>query len=356
MASLAILVMHSGRWDNDNCYIDYTIEGVIFKEISSYKELYNVIAMQLGVDTNLIKLKIEYRVKESKTPMLIHKKSADDFNKYPICISKMDNSSNITELCESSNQENDMVTSICNDGIADFETMHLSIGELVEPFCVLGSGSCDGVISDPCNKYVEIDQVYKNKATLKSVMENYAIENRFQYRTVRSNAITYTLECISDECEWLMKASNISKSGIFRIRAFNTDHTCPLKDKVYSQKHVTSKLIGGIVKPKFVDHKRKYTPSDIRSDVKIYLGVDVNYSLAWRAKEKALISLRDTTAASYSKLPAYLYMMDITYPGSHIRLKKIDKNEFLYLFVALNNCIQGFDHCRHVIIVDGSHL
>ncbi|KAG5594371.1 hypothetical protein H5410_035603 [Solanum commersonii] len=153
MASLAILVMHSGRWDNDNCYVDYTIEG----------ELYNVIAMQLGVDTNLIKLKLEYRVKESKTPMLIHndmgvrvyimlKKSADDFNKYPICISKMDNSSNITELCESSNQENDMVTSICNDGIADFETMHMSIGELVEPLCVLGSWSRDGVISHPCNK------------------------------------------------------------------------------------------------------------------------------------------------------------------------------------------------------------
>ncbi|KAH0664932.1 hypothetical protein KY285_026138 [Solanum tuberosum] len=115
-------------------------------------------------------------------------------------------------------------------------------------------------------------------------------------------------------------------------------------------------LIGGIVKPKIVDHKRKYTPFDIWSDVKIYLGIDVNYSLAWRAKEKALISLRGTTAASYSKLLAYLYMMDITYPGSHIRLKKTDKNEFLYLFVALNNCIQGFDHCRLVIVVDGSHL
>ncbi|XP_049410738.1 uncharacterized protein LOC125873967 [Solanum stenotomum] len=151
-----------------------------------------------------------------------------------------------------------------------------------------------------------------------------------------------------------MKASNINKSGMFRIRAFNTDHTCPLKDKVYSQKHATSKLIGGIVKPKLVDHKRKYTPYDIRSDVKIYLRVDVNYSLAWRAKENALISLRGTTTASHNKLPAY--MMNITYPGSHIRLKKTDKNEFLYLFVALNNCIQDFNRCRPVIVVDGSHL
>ncbi|KAG5607273.1 hypothetical protein H5410_028765 [Solanum commersonii] len=63
-------------------------------------------------------------------------------------------------------------------------------------------------------------------------MENYAIENRFQYRTVRSNAI--------------------------RIRAFNTDHTCPLNDKVYSQKHAISKLIGGIVKPKLVVPSTEY--------------------------------------------------------------------------------------------------
>ncbi|XP_027775083.1 uncharacterized protein LOC107027627 [Solanum pennellii] len=152
------------------------------------------------------------------------------------------------------------------------------------------------------------------------------------------------------------ETSNVNKSGMFRIRAFNTYHTCPLKDKVYSQKHATSMLIGGIVKPKLVDHKRKYTPSDIRSDVKIYLGVDVNYSLAWRAREKALVSLRGTVVASYSKLPTYLYMMNITYPGSHIRLKKTDKNEFLYVFVALNSFIQGFEHCRPVIVVDGSHL
>ena len=144
--------------------------------------------------------------------------------------------------------------------------------------------------------------------------------------------------------------------GMFRIRAFNTEHTCPLKDKVYSQKHATSMLIGGIVKPKLVDHKRKYTPSDIRSDVKIYLGVDVNYSLAWRAREKALVSLRGTVDASYSKLPAYLYVMNIKYPGLHIRLEKIDKNEFLYIFVALNSFIQDFEHCRSAIVVDGSHL
>ena len=73
------------------------------------------------------------------------------------------------------------------------------------------------------------------------------------------------------------------------------------------------------MKPKFVDHKRKYTPADIRKDIKIDLGVYVNYMFSWRAREKALKTLRGTQVASYAKLPAYLYMMDITYPGSCIR-------------------------------------
>ena len=60
-----------------------------------------------------------------------------------------------------------------------------------------------------------------------------------------------------------MKASNINKSGMFRIRKFEDEHTCPLKYKVYSQRKATSSLVGGIIKPKLVDHKRKLTPKDI---------------------------------------------------------------------------------------------
>ena len=91
---------------HDNCYVNHTIEGVIFKESSSYNELYNVIAMQLGIERNVKKLKIEYKIEESNTPMLIHndmgvrvyimlKKAVNEFNKYLLCIVKLDNRSSI---------------------------------------------------------------------------------------------------------------------------------------------------------------------------------------------------------------------------------------------------------------------
>ena len=101
---------------------------------------------------------------------------------------------------------------------------------------------------------------------------------------------------------------------MFRIRKFVDEHTCSLKDKVYSQRQATSSLVGGIIKPKLVDHKRKLTPKDIQVDVRLELGVDVSYSVAWNSREKAINTLRGTPSDSYSKLPSYLYILDTTYP------------------------------------------
>uniref|UniRef100_A0A1U7VDD1 Uncharacterized protein LOC104212318 n=1 Tax=Nicotiana sylvestris TaxID=4096 RepID=A0A1U7VDD1_NICSY len=166
----------------------------------------------------------------------------------------------------------------------------------------------------------------------------------------------YALLCISKDCEWRFKASSINKSELFKVREFNDNHTCPLKDKVYEQRQASSSLIGGMIRPKLTNHKRKYTPRDIIDDVKSDLGVNVTYMLAWRAKEKAINFLRGEPVDSYKKLPEYLYTMDMTYPGSHIRIVKSPKNEFMYVYISLYVFIRGFDHCRPIVVVDSSHL
>nr|XP_016494756.1 PREDICTED: uncharacterized protein LOC107813946 [Nicotiana tabacum] len=161
---------------------------------------------------------------------------------------------------------------------------------------------------------------------------------------------------MSEDCEWRFKASSVNKSQMFKVREFNDKHTCPLKDKVYEQRQASSSLIDGMIRSKLTNHKRKYTPKDIIDDVKSDFGVDVSYMLAWRAKEKAINFLRGKPADSYNKLPGYLYTMDMTYPGSHIRMVKSPQNEFMYVYISLYAFIKGFDHCRPIVVVDGSHL
>lgn len=39
MAAIAIMVIDSGRWSDENCYVDYILEGIIFKENATFMEL-----------------------------------------------------------------------------------------------------------------------------------------------------------------------------------------------------------------------------------------------------------------------------------------------------------------------------
>ena len=77
--------------------------------------------------------------------------------------------------------------------------------------------------------------------------------------------------------------------------------------------------------------------------MKLDLGVDISYMLAWRDKKKGFDFFERIPGGSYNKLPAYLYTLGISYPRSRINLQKTYEDRLLYLFVALDPFIKGFD-------------
>nr|XP_009764310.1 PREDICTED: protein FAR1-RELATED SEQUENCE 3-like [Nicotiana sylvestris] len=115
-------------------------------------------------------------------------------------------------------------------------------------------------------------------------------------------------------------------------------------------------VAGSMVIPKYSDPKIIYTPKDIQFDMLSEHGVNLTYMQAWRAKEKALHFLRGHPADSYNKLPSYLYILEKTYPGSVVKLKKTDDDCFLYVFVAICTSISGWEYCRPVVVVDETFL
>ncbi|XP_075086288.1 uncharacterized protein LOC142168996 [Nicotiana tabacum] len=353
MASLTVLPCHSGKWNSESSYVDYSIEGILIKEYTSYNNLVASISKQLDIDLYSKSIKIEYKVDGNCTPMEIHndmgykvyvelKKVNREFEMYPLCITTIDKE----VVAGGTSIQGDLVqieeaNQRCNFDTDDTLAIEsVNSGEPIEVFEL----DTDLIISKTNQREVMVGQVYKDKATLKQVMEHYAISE------------SYTLLCMSEDCEWRFKASSINKSQMFKVREFNDKHTCPLKDKVYEQRQTSSSLIGGMIRSKLTNHKRKYTPKDIIDDVKSDFGIDVSYMLVWQAKKKAMNFLRGEPADSYNKLPGYLYTMDMIYPGSHIRMVKSPQNEFMYVYISLYAFIKGFDHCRPIVVVDGSHL
>ncbi|KAF3660194.1 hypothetical protein FXO38_12248 [Capsicum annuum] len=124
----------------------------------------------------------------------------------------------------------------------------------------------------------------------------------------------YVLRYYNKDCKWTLKASSYQKIDVFIIRRFNPEHTCPFSDRVLKNILATTAFVSEFTAPKLVNHMRKRTPDDIIEEIKKVYGVDINYTKAWRAKERAIAMLRG---------------------GSNYR---------------------GFEFCKSVVVVDGAHL
>ncbi|XP_027775064.1 uncharacterized protein LOC107027503 [Solanum pennellii] len=206
------------------------------------------------------------------------------------------------------------------------------------------------------NSYVKTCQIYKDKATLVDVTTKYKIKNNFNCKVKRSDQQSYVLVCFSDKCGWNMKASCRKKSDIFIVRSFNSEHTCPMRERVLTKVQATVGFVSGVTALKSVNNKRIYTPKDIIDDIREYYGVQISYQQEWRAKECALSMIRGKPSAGYRWLLRYTHMLKTVYPNSYIRMHKTEEDEFMYLFIALRPFIKEFNYCRPVVIVDGAHL
>ncbi|OIT20981.1 hypothetical protein A4A49_65069, partial [Nicotiana attenuata] len=101
MASLTELLRHSGKWNDESNYVDYSIEGILIKEYASYNDLVASISNQLGIDLSSKSNKIQYKVEGNSTPIEIHndmgysvcvelKKKNREFGMYPLCITMIE--------------------------------------------------------------------------------------------------------------------------------------------------------------------------------------------------------------------------------------------------------------------------
>ncbi|TMW93592.1 hypothetical protein EJD97_011407 [Solanum chilense] len=137
-----------------------------------------------------------------------------------------------------------------------------------------------------------------------------------------------------------MKASTLNKSNLFKVRKYNAQHTCFVRDRVYARRQGITDVVAVLIMEKYIDPSTVYTPKDISADMLKLHRVSLTYIQAWRAREKAIKLVRGDPAKSYARLPGYLYILEQTYPGSILKIERKGSDKFLYAFVALEACIR----------------
>ena len=122
--------------------------------------------------------------------------------------------------------------------------------------------------------------------SLKQLCHDLAIEDGFEFKP-RSSKTAYTIVCKGEGCVWRLYASSIDSSRRFRIKTFNSKHSC-FGINHGGNKQATAALIASKIAGKLKDQPN-YRPSDIVIDMKRELGIEISYSKALRARDVALV-------------------------------------------------------------------
>ncbi|XP_020254285.1 uncharacterized protein LOC109831366 [Asparagus officinalis] len=205
---------------------------------------------------------------------------------------------------------------------------------------------------------------------------SYAIAKNVKFRPTKNNTTSYNAVCFyrkdgEDEdldghydgntnCPWKLNSrSGVRVGGHFKITTYNGVHTCSNPRLEMNNKHVSSSFIYRLI----LSHLRKDLDlrlKDIRLLVHKTINLDVSYNKCWNARGKMMIKIFGDWDKSYEILPHYLKALKRENPGTvyEVSSDPLDGEErrFTGVFWAFGPCIEGFQYCRPLLSIDGTHL
>ncbi|XP_048623585.1 uncharacterized protein LOC111205747 [Brassica napus] len=203
---------------------------------------------------------------------------------------------------------------------------------------------------------IKVNSYFKTKRELMLRMKKWALEWKFEYKTVSSNKSRVLLSCVDENCTWRMRAIKLPLSDFFVVKKYVHEHTCDTTHRKANHGQASAKLLGSLICSNYGEKKEGVKPKQIIEQVRMLHGVHINYKQAWRVREEAQILVRGTPEDSYYNLSRWLYKITETNPGS-LTYQHVDAaGKFKYAFVAFGTSIRGFSLMRRVIAVDGTFL
>ncbi|XP_010471419.1 PREDICTED: uncharacterized protein LOC104751207 [Camelina sativa] len=383
---------HRGVWD---FAIDSKKGGSLSEvdENITYKVLAEMVIEDFGLDCLVNDIKLSYRLSsrmnlmvEDSPPMYLRndrqvqtffRKFQDDPELNRLCVTLPIDSGNVESNTLSATLENNRCIQGFQFSNSDISvaSVHYLTKEFHEPS---GSGATVSEShSDTCSTaekviydgiprgfshhtqgtdYIHEGKYFKNKAELMMKMRLFALEFKFEFRSLWSDRTRLILGCVDPRCNWKMRATKLKSSDFFVVIKYMGEHNCDTTYRNANHRQATAKLLGSFICSHFAEKKAGLKPKQIIERVRLDHGVHIQYKKAWRAKEAAQILVRGTPEDSYHNIAKWLFMAKERNPGSVVYLEMDSGTKFKYVFIAFGPSIRGFDLLRRVIAVDGTFL
>ncbi|KAM3321692.1 hypothetical protein P3S67_002843 [Capsicum chacoense] len=205
------------------------------------------------------------------------------------------------------------------------------------------------------NTITGVGQRFNSFAEFREALHKYSIAHGFTYRYKKNDSRRVTAKCKVEGCSWCIYASRLPTTQLICIKKMNGKHTCD-GAAVKAAYRSTRGWMGSIIKEK-LKVAPNYKPKDIAKDIEREYGIQLNYSQARRAKEKAREQLQGSFKEAYSQLPLFCEKIRETNPGSVATIVTKEDSSFHRLFIAFHASISGFQQgCRPLLFLDSTLL
>ncbi|XP_028752925.1 uncharacterized protein LOC114712539 [Neltuma alba] len=202
-------------------------------------------------------------------------------------------------------------------------------------------------------------QIFPNAVALRQALYRYSIAVKFSYKFVKNNQQKIIVKCMAEGCPWYMGAYSMGQrqdSELLIIRTLRSEHVHYAQDSLVVSHSRGSNLTSSIM----IDSLRcniDKNANELRRDLYREYGVRLNYSQAYRGRERALREIHGRAQDSYMAIPWICQRLIETDPNTSARWEGLDSNRFQRVFIAYGCSINGFlEGCRHILYIDGCHL
>ena len=206
-------------------------------------------------------------------------------------------------------------------------------------------------------------QIFNSKSDLQEIAKIFSIKAHQEFVVVASSKKLLVLRCKKVEecqCPWKLRAMIVKETWLFFINKYKGSHTCvnPYLNWDHHQMYsnLVSAHIKGIIKAQFT-----LSVTTIQASVMEKWGYEISYKKVLYGKHKAFRQLFGDFSQSYIELPRLFLALEQANLGCVVIWKTFDSNMpnteiFQRVLWSFKPSIEGFEHCRLVLSIDGTHL
>ncbi|XP_060182165.1 uncharacterized protein LOC132611814 [Lycium barbarum] len=153
-----------------------------------------------------------------------------------------------------------------------------------------------------------------------------------------------------------VRNSRFRGSELFKVVNFEKRHSCSINFITSDMRNATSKVIAEYITDLVRHTLQEITPKFVIEEMRSRYGLHIGYHKAWCSLQHTYNVIRGSPENNYTLLPQYLHMMKLRNPGTVANIKWTADNKFKYAFFAYGASIEGWKHCRPVMMVDATFL